>query len=43
MKITDFKKEDLETGGLIRRKDWDSNISIGLSMKTKNNYWREYE
>lgn len=31
MKITDFKKEDLETGGLIRRKDWDSNISIGLS------------
>ena len=37
MKITDFKKEDLETGGLIRRKDWDSNISIGLST-SKNDF-----
>lgn len=31
MKITDFKKEDLEKGGLIRRKGWDLDISIGLS------------
>lgn len=37
MKITDFKKEDLETGGLIKRKDWDSNISIGLST-SKNDF-----
>lgn len=37
MKITDFKKEDLETGGLIRRKNWDSNISIGIST-SKNDF-----
>lgn len=43
MKITEISKEYLEKGGLIRRKVWDSNISIGLSMKTKNNYWRKYE
>lgn len=37
MKITDFKKEYLETGGLIRRKVWDSSISIGLST-SKNDF-----
>lgn len=31
MKITEISKEYLEKGGLIRRKVWDSNISIGLS------------
>lgn len=37
MKITEISKEYLETGGLIRRKDWDSNISIGLST-SKNDF-----
>lgn len=34
MKITDFKKEDLETGGLIRRKVWDSGISLSFNKGT---------
>nr|DAW58870.1 MAG TPA: hypothetical protein [Caudoviricetes sp.] len=40
MKITDFKKEDLEKGGLIRRKGWDLDISIGLST-SKNDRFRD--
>jgi hypothetical protein len=31
MKITEISKEYLEKGGLIRRKGWDLDISIGLS------------
>lgn len=31
MKITDFKKEDLEKGGLIRRKGWPEDISISFN------------
>lgn len=37
MKITEISKEYLEKGGLIRRKVWDSNISIGLST-SKNDF-----
>lgn len=37
MKITEISKEYLEKGGLIRRKVWDSNISIGLSI-SKNDF-----
>lgn len=37
MKITEINKEYLEKGGLIRRKAWDSNISIGLSA-SKNDF-----
>lgn len=31
MKITEISKEYLEKGGLIRRKGWDLDISVGLS------------
>lgn len=31
MKITEISKEYLEKGGLIRRKGWDLDISIGLT------------
>lgn len=37
MKITEISKEYLEKGGLIRRKVWDSSISIGLST-SKNDF-----
>lgn len=37
MKITEISKEYLEKGGLIRRKTWDLNISIGLST-SKNDF-----
>lgn len=31
MKITDFKKEDLEKGIMIRRKEWSKDISISFN------------
>lgn len=31
MKITDFKKEDLEKGIKIRRKEWSEDISISFN------------
>lgn len=37
MKITEISKKYLEKGGLIRRKTWDLNISIGLST-SKNDF-----
>ena len=41
MKITDFKKEYLEKGGLIRRRAWDSGVSIGLtSSKSSFIYYK---
>ena len=31
MKITEISKKYLEKGGLIRRRAWDSGVSIGLT------------